>query len=154
MRIDDKMIWKGSAEAQCARVLAFPAVFEKFVVGTHRSKSIELPVILLEAPTLGLRVWIRDNFHNWAVTIESEMPRVWDLSQMDVKGVFECYFEGFERAGIPVYELRDNLHNENSSQPKEEQRTLATSRQISFHAYGDALLRILEGLLPSEKAPQ
>lgn len=42
------------------------------VVGTHRSKSIELPVYQIDLPQLGVVAMLRGNFYNWKVSIRAE----------------------------------------------------------------------------------
>jgi hypothetical protein len=43
-----------------------------FVISTHRSKSVVLPVYLLKRP--GLQLILRYNFHNWKMSVISEKP--------------------------------------------------------------------------------
>lgn len=69
------------------------------VIGSHRSKSIDLPVYGVDIPSLGVRAVISDNFHQWTVSVE--LPRPVDLSQfkdvmsMDRQDPSYCYgFEG------------------------------------------------------------
>lgn len=50
-----------------------------WVVGEHYSKSVTLPVFLFERPDLGLKVIMRDNFHDWNVSVVSEKPIKTDL---------------------------------------------------------------------------
>lgn len=45
-----------------------------FVVGEHSSKSVQLPVYSLERPDLGLQIVLRDNYHDWNVSVISEKP--------------------------------------------------------------------------------
>lgn len=42
------------------------------VVGEHRSKSVRLPVYQLCRPDLGIRFVLRDNYHDWNVSVISE----------------------------------------------------------------------------------
>ena len=42
------------------------------VIGTHRSKSILLPVVEYRRPDLGLRMVIRGNFYNYKLSVLSE----------------------------------------------------------------------------------
>ncbi len=44
------------------------------VVGEHTSKSVPLPVYDLSRPDLGLRFVLRDNFHDWNISVVSETP--------------------------------------------------------------------------------
>lgn len=48
------------------------------VIGSHCSKSCDLPVYGLDIPHLGVRAVISNNFHVWSVSIE--LPRAVDLS--------------------------------------------------------------------------
>jgi len=50
-----------------------------FVIGEHHSKSVRLPVYLLERPDLGLKVVLRDNYHDWNISVVSETPVEADL---------------------------------------------------------------------------
>lgn len=70
------------------------------VIGTHRSKSCVLPVYGLDIKSLGVRAVMRNNFHNWVVSIT--MPRQVDLAMFKAQGarldepVNAVYCEGFE----------------------------------------------------------
>jgi len=44
------------------------------VIGTHRSKSIELPVVQWARPDLGLTLTMRNNFHDYKLSVRSELP--------------------------------------------------------------------------------
>lgn len=77
-----------------------------FVISTHRSKSVTLPVYLLEPPGKGIKFVLRDNFYNWKVSVISERPVKVDplmLFQADPPDdpswsgdvLASCYFEGF-----------------------------------------------------------
>lgn len=50
-----------------------------YVIGEHRSKSVRLPVYSLERPDLGLQIVLRDNYHDWNVSVLSETPITTDL---------------------------------------------------------------------------
>ena len=43
-----------------------------FVIGEHSSKSVNLPVYSLERPDLGLQIVMRDNYHDWNISVMSE----------------------------------------------------------------------------------
>jgi len=70
------------------------------VIGTHRSKSCVLPVYGLDIKSLGVRAVMRNNFHNWVVSIT--MPRPVDLSAFKTQGarlseaINHVYCEGFQ----------------------------------------------------------
>lgn len=87
-----------------------------FVIGEHTSKSVNLPVYSLERPDLGLQIVLRDNYHDWNVSVISEKPIPaevikgfeMDFSESDKKRFAErgqqwrpgwswgyCYFQGF-----------------------------------------------------------
>ena len=55
------------------------------VVGEHRSKSIKLPVVSIMREDLGLEIIMRDNFHDFNVTVRSRVP------------VASSVMEGFEK---------------------------------------------------------
>lgn len=100
--VPEKMLWRGAAENQFHFVhnpllgvagaglpCDTPEDIENFyavckVIGTHRSKSITLPVYSLERPDVGVRFVMRDNFYNWKVSVVSEKP-----IQVDLTGL--CY---------------------------------------------------------------
>ena len=72
--IDDSMCWKNAAERQmcfvrdvlCTNLLKVPV----FVVSTHMSKSILLPVYRFRLQN-GIIVTARENFYGWSVSIKS-----------------------------------------------------------------------------------
>lgn len=79
-----------------------------WVIGEHRSKSVRLPVYSLERPDLGIRFVLRDNYHDWCVSVVAEKPIATDLRgfQLDMDeddrkryqpGGFwgYCFFQGF-----------------------------------------------------------
>ena len=79
-----------------------------FAIGEHRSKSVVLPVYLLERADIGLQFYLRNNFYNWKLSVVSERP-----TEADFSGLFmtepppdptytgdplrAVYFEGFPR---------------------------------------------------------
>jgi hypothetical protein len=78
------------------------------VISTHVSKSILLPVYELSRPDLGLRLILRNNFHDWKLSVISEKPIDADFSGLfyttppvdpDYTGdsLHAVYFEGFPR---------------------------------------------------------
>lgn len=69
-----------------------------YVISTHTSKSIELPVYLIEVKEYNLKIILRDNFHGWIITVISEVPL-----EIESKNLFDChktvekvYAEGFK----------------------------------------------------------
>jgi len=75
------------------------------VISTHRSKSIELPVVQMSRPDIGLSFIIRDNFHDWKLSVVSDKPIDVDLSGIaylnppidpqSTNYLSPHYFEGF-----------------------------------------------------------
>jgi hypothetical protein len=86
-----------------------------YVIGEHTSKSVRLPVYSLERPDLGLQVVLRDNYHDWNVSVISETPITTDLRGFELDYFRKedrerypdgyrpggswgyCYFQGFPR---------------------------------------------------------
>lgn len=84
-----------------------------YVIGEHTSKSVSLPVYSLERPDLGIQFVLRDNYHDWNVSVLSDKPITTDLRGFELdfsksdKERFEkepwrpgrswgyCYFQGF-----------------------------------------------------------
>lgn len=76
------------------------------VISTHFSKSVELPVVQMTRPDLGLVLTMRNNFYNWKLSVSTPKP-----FKADFTGLFyeypprdpgwsgdhlsSCYFEGF-----------------------------------------------------------
>ena len=104
--IPDEMLWKKAAENQeifirdtiCTNLLHTHA----FVVSTHRSKSITLPVYAFLMHN-GIKVICRENFYGWKVSVELPKKRpVADIIPEDLfedgynKNISPCYFEGFQ----------------------------------------------------------
>lgn len=121
LAVRDEMIWKSAAGDQVVffRDTIAPlvnvstgmeyesATIGAFVISTHRSKSIDLPVVSFERPDLGARFVIRDNFYNFKLSVISERPIDCDAFQFLFKtqpprepdytgdALSSCYFEGF-----------------------------------------------------------
>ncbi len=84
------------------------------VISTHRSKSIELPVYQLKRPDKDLKVVLRNNFHDWKMSVLSDTP-----IEADFEGLFHTtppidpdytgnplshvYFEGFPTGHVFPY---------------------------------------------------
>lgn len=78
-----------------------------WVIGEHRSKSVRLPVYSIERPDKGIRLVLRDNYHDWKLSVISETSIQSDLfpylfkteppPDPDYTGydLSACYFEGF-----------------------------------------------------------
>lgn len=112
--IDDSMCWKNAAERQmcfvrdvlCTDLLKVPV----FVVSTHTSKSILLPVYRFRLQN-GIIVTARENFYGWVVSIKS--PFVVNLPEDLVHGdgengdVTHSYCEGFKEDWVYPYGVKD-----------------------------------------------
>lgn len=131
--VSDEMLWKNSWGVQL-RFLRddLHAIFSyglgynargdvATVIGEHRSKSIMLPVVEYHRPDLGLRVIVRNNFHDWKMTVLSDKPLEVDFSGLchtsfppdpgyTGNPLAPCYFEGFPRELIRGY--YDENHSE------------------------------------------
>jgi hypothetical protein len=65
-----------------------------YVVGTHTSKSILCPVYYIELRD-GVRIWMRYNFFNWNVSIDSDQPITCDFLGV-LSNYGYCYCEGMD----------------------------------------------------------
>ena len=85
--------------------------FAPYVVGTHRSKSVLLPVMEMDFSKIGLKVVLRYNFHDYCISIESQKDIECDFMGLltDEKG----YFEGFPENRI--YEKYSETNKKNFS---------------------------------------
>ncbi len=86
------------------------------VISTHVSKSTTLPVYRITNKNFGLRIYLRNNFYNWKMSVDSIVP----ISE-NFSGLFQtsppredarehsgnclakCYFEGFPKNVIFDY---------------------------------------------------
>jgi hypothetical protein len=103
------------------------------VVSHHTCFSRVLPVVMVASLKHGVRVWMRDNTFNWAVTVESETPvsLKGDPARRNSNNLEEHLFEGFAWRNIPIH----GPHEQNPA-------------RFSFHSGGeDDLLEIVVGLL-------
>lgn len=108
--IDDKMLWKKAAEKQevflrddiCMNLLHTHA----FVVSTHTSKSIKLPVYAFLMHN-GIKVICRENFYGWKLSVV--LPKKRPVANIIPEDLFEdgynkdipsCYFEGFKNRWV------------------------------------------------------
>jgi len=67
------------------------------VVGTHRSKSIILPVFHANLEKDGLRIWMRNNFHDWNISIDSDHPITCDFPDVFSDDNYHyCFCQGME----------------------------------------------------------
>ncbi len=127
--VPDRMIWKGGADSQIGTWLDLCSIIGRglsykramaclSVVSTHRSKSIDLPVVQYDRPDIGLRLTMRDNFHDVKLSVESERPIGYadELACIfhttppinpDHDSLHSVYFEGFPR-GLVFGHYSDN----------------------------------------------
>jgi hypothetical protein len=66
-----------------------------YVVGEHTSKSVRLPVFMLEREDLGVRFIMRDNFHDWNVSIETSKDVPAEVLEGFGLDTTYCFFQGF-----------------------------------------------------------
>lgn len=102
-RVKDEMLYKGGAEDQILFMRDQPYYLfkdrleETCAVGTHRSKSIDLPVYQLSF-TDGTVLTLRGNFHDWKVSVESPIDLYFPTSLFSGEGktiISTIYCEGF-----------------------------------------------------------
>lgn len=76
------------------------------VVSTHTSKSILLPVMEITLPS-GVKFLLRNNFHNWIISVESPKPLVIDFKNLiSPDNVPPIYCQGFTDDRVhPAYSL-------------------------------------------------
>lgn len=74
------------------------------VYNTHTSKSILCPVYYLHLPKEGVEIWMRNNFHNWNISVQSEREIVADfLGVFDPDSLHYCFCEGMEDKKFESY---------------------------------------------------
>ena len=123
-RASEEMIYKKASENQIMFVrdnlscLVTGKSNNVFVISTHTSKSIKLPVYSLERE--GLQIILRNNFYNWKMSVISKQ-----FIELDFSGLFHtsppidpdytgdslasCYFEGFpEKLIFGYYDLSNH----------------------------------------------
>lgn len=125
---EEGLIWRGGPKEQAELIvehilpLLFPMDTEEYrlshvsVVGSHRSKSVDLPVfaITVEFP-VKVTFYFRGNFHDWAVSVNSEaslgiippISGLFDPSQKRYAG----YCEGMKELGL-VFDSYDKSHRQ------------------------------------------
>ena len=104
--IDDKMLYKNAAIKQecfirdqiCMRLLHT----HSFVISTHRSKSIVLPVYAFTMEN-GIKVICRENFYGWKLSVKLPKDRPCEniIPEDLLEGGYnenasKCYIEGFK----------------------------------------------------------
>lgn len=68
------------------------------VIGSHRSKSCDLPVYGLDIPHLGMRAVLSNNFHGWVVSVETPSPVDMSMfaNKMSTEPCNPIYCSGFD----------------------------------------------------------
>lgn len=103
-RVREEMTWRGAALREFQSLAAFAEELggHVSVVGYHTSKSIKLPVMEVTTP-YGVRVIVRDNFHDIKVSVWAPKPCNHDLFGLPAGGdsyLHQVYFEGFQEKWI------------------------------------------------------
>ena len=101
--IPDKMLWKRAAIDQeifvrdtiCCHLLGVHG----FVISTHTSKSIQLPVYGFTMKN-GIKVMMRENFYGWCVSVEIPTKAKVRLKLPEDVIEGKGYFEGFKNEWI------------------------------------------------------
>jgi len=118
-RAEDNMRFKGASESSI--MLMRDTLVEPFfvtydamkqnppmVVGEHHSKSIVLPVVQYRLG--GLTITMRDNFHDWGFTVQSDRPLYFSSNTDAIfrrDEVYSCR-EGFpDELLLPAYNKSD-----------------------------------------------
>ncbi len=73
------------------------------IISTHRSKSIDLPVYLIDLKELyGITLIFRGNFYDWKISIDSEDEIVCDFDGLISKSsqIDDIYCEGFKKQWV------------------------------------------------------
>lgn len=123
--IDDKMLWKKAAINQevfirdevCRNLLKV----HSFVVSSHMSKSILLPVYSFTMRN-GIKVICRENFYGWMLTVMLPKDRPYAniiptdlLSRGYSENTADCYFEGFRKEWVYEGYHPDDIKQRNFS---------------------------------------
>lgn len=145
--IDDKMLWKKAAEHQecflrdeiCTNLLHTHA----FVVSTHTSKSIQLPVYFFMMHN-GIKVVCRENFYGWMLSVKLPKDRPYediipkDLIECGYDGdISDCYFEGFRKEWVFKGYKPNDKKQRNFSFGIYSDYEFYTVMYILKHLYGD-----------------
>ena len=86
----------------------FERVFP-YVIGTHYSKSVKLPVMELDLSKIGMKIILRCNMYDWCISVESKREVVCDF--LDLETNREGYFEGFPKNRIYAAYSKNNRNN-------------------------------------------
>jgi hypothetical protein len=71
------------------------------VIGTHRSKSVLLPVMQINLDKFGIKMIVRNNFYDWKLSVISDKDIKCDFKNIfkekDKKPISSVYCEGFPK---------------------------------------------------------
>ena len=123
---DDSLIYKGGYTRQISFIMGNlqPLLCATFgsrtvppmVISCHSSKSVKLPVYqLLDYEKYGIEIILRNNFHDWKVSVKSDIPI--EFTSNVYKKLFTPYedFPYYACEGFPkdkVYGSYEQNHNE------------------------------------------
>ena len=111
--VSETMGWKDAAYDQFSFFGVLPRCFMKreewrdektarssfpYVIGTHTSKSITLPVVEYRTPS-GIVFTIRENFYDYKISVKSPHPIRCDFDDLfdPTRVIHSVYFEGFPK---------------------------------------------------------
>ena len=98
--VEVSMFYAEASKSQSSTFFRLSTIFggKKTVLvdGTHRSKSVILPVYHLNMWP-GINIWARDNFHDWKVSVDSRFDiHVNDDFFTTDEDILPCYLEGMK----------------------------------------------------------
>lgn len=75
------------------------------VYNAHNSKGAKLPVYQINLPQDGITIWMRDNWYDWNISIQSERPITCDFIGLfdDEYGYPYCFCQGMEDKKFGMY---------------------------------------------------
>ena len=141
------MLWKKSAIDQeiflrdtiCTNLLHT----HSFVISTHTSKSIKLPVYAFLMHN-GIKVICRENFYGWKMSIELPKPKPFaDILPKDIisegykEDIHNCYFEGFKNEWVYPGYNPDDINQTKFSIGIYSDYNFYMAMYILKHLYGD-----------------
>ena len=115
---DEKMLWKSAYWDQIIFIRdsisgLLSRTYKEYkdlvdVTNTHRSKSIECPVYFIDLKRENVKIWMRYNYYDWNISIESEKPINCDFigTFNDESGYGYCFCQGMEDKKFGMY--KDN----------------------------------------------
>lgn len=106
--IDDNLIYKKEAIDQMIfvrdRICYYLCKTPPFVISTHRSKSIDLPVYAFTLKN-GIKIICRNNFYDWKVSVI--LPKPFEYKNDIISDIISnsenipsCYCEGFDESWV------------------------------------------------------